>query len=81
MTRLKWFVPRRDGQTYKPFGIDCEDAAPLYGHRGGWNLAGATGHDQPAAQEIAASNRAFWASLDRPAGPKGSSRGDERPPA
>ncbi|MFF0467546.1 hypothetical protein ACFYPX_09005 [Micromonospora zamorensis] len=83
MRRFKWFVPRQDDQAYQPFGIYYDGAAPLYGHRGGWNLAGATGTDQPIAQQVAADNRAFWDNLERtaPALPKGRRRGDEGPPA
>ncbi|MEU8333437.1 hypothetical protein [Micromonospora sp. NPDC048839] len=67
MRRFKWFVPRQDDQAYQPFGIYYDGAAPLYGHRGGWNLAGATGPDQPTAQEAAATNREFWENLERAA--------------
>ncbi|MFG1872083.1 hypothetical protein [Micromonospora arborensis] len=83
MTRFKWFVPWGDAQAYDPFGIICASAVPLYGHRGGWTLAGATGPDQPTAQEAAASNRAFWDDIGRaaPARPEGRRPGDERPPA
>ncbi|MFJ6197273.1 hypothetical protein [Micromonospora sp. NPDC092111] len=60
MTRIKWFVPR-DGHAYRPFGIDREGAATLYGHRGGW-----TRPDEATAQDVARGNRRFWASLDLP---------------
>ncbi|WP_030487929.1 hypothetical protein [Micromonospora chokoriensis] len=63
--RIKWFVPAQDGRQYRPFGIDCEGAATLFGHHGGWNRTGAAGPNQPSPQELAAANRAFWAGLDR----------------
>lgn len=59
--RFKWFVPAQDGRQYRPFGIDCEGAATLFGHRGGWNRTGAGGSKQLSARELAAENRAFWA--------------------
>ncbi|MEK8106533.1 hypothetical protein NKG94_17215 [Micromonospora sp. M12] len=62
--RIKWFVPAQDGRQYRPFGIDREGAATLFGHHGGWNRTGATGPNQPSAQELAAENRAFWARVD-----------------
>ncbi|MEV4481734.1 hypothetical protein [Micromonospora coxensis] len=58
MTRNKWFASR-DGRQYKPFGIDCQGAATLYGHHGGW-----TRPDEPSAEDEAPGNRAFWASLN-----------------
>ncbi|WP_328414323.1 hypothetical protein OG470_19780 [Micromonospora sp. NBC_00389] len=63
--RIKWFVAAQDGQQYRPLGIDCEGAATLFGHHGGWNRTRAAGPDQPSPQELAAENRAFWAGLDR----------------
>ncbi|MEU7753737.1 hypothetical protein [Micromonospora sp. NPDC049171] len=63
--RIKWFVPAQDGQQYTPFGIDCEGAATLFGHRGGWNRTGTAGPNQASPQELAAENHAFWAGLDR----------------
>ncbi|MGW2625862.1 hypothetical protein [Micromonospora taraxaci] len=59
--RLKWFVPAQDGRQYRPFGIDCEGAATLFGHRGGWNRTGGGGSEQQSAHQLAAENRAFWA--------------------
>ncbi|WP_210864626.1 hypothetical protein [Micromonospora sp. C97] len=64
--RFKWFVPAQDGRQYRPFGIDCEGAATLFGHRGGWNRTGVGGPDQPSARELAAENRAFWAGSGLP---------------
>ncbi|MFG1917411.1 hypothetical protein [Micromonospora sp. NPDC048898] len=80
--RIKWFVPAQDSRQYRPFGIDCEGAATLFGHRSGWNRTGAAGPDQPSPQGLAAENRAFWAALDRvPADCQMGLdlRGDERP--
>ncbi|MEU5872572.1 hypothetical protein AB0A73_13570 [Glycomyces sp. NPDC047369] len=65
--RFKWFVPAQDGRQYRPFGIDCEGAATLFGHRGGWNRTGVGGPNQPSARELAAENRAFWANSGVPA--------------
>ncbi|MET7667345.1 hypothetical protein [Micromonospora luteifusca] len=64
--RFKWFVPAQDGRQYRPFGIDCEGAATLFGHRGGWNRTGVSGLEQPSARELAAENRAFWADSGQP---------------
>ncbi|MGC4750542.1 hypothetical protein ACLQ28_33505 [Micromonospora sp. DT201] len=61
--RIKWFVPAQDGRQYRPFGIDCEGAATLFGHHSGWNRTGAASPDQQSAQERAAENRAFWTAL------------------
>lgn len=61
--RIKWFTPSGE-QAFKPFGIDCEGSATLYGNRGGWHLAGVTGPDLPRSEDIARENRAFWARLE-----------------
>jgi hypothetical protein len=66
--RRKWFAPADDGETYSPFGIDCEGAATLFGHRSGWNRIHATEPTEPdeqTVQEVAETNRAFWALLDQ----------------
>ncbi|MER7471710.1 hypothetical protein [Micromonospora sp. NPDC000018] len=62
--RRKWFAPGGDGETYSPFGIDCEGAATLFGGRSGWNRA-AGESDEQAVQELAETNRAFWVLLDQ----------------
>ncbi|MEV4210156.1 hypothetical protein [Micromonospora sp. NPDC049662] len=73
MKRIKWFVPAQDSQRYQPLGIDCEGAATLFAHHGGWNETRASDPARPSAQEIAAENRAFWtasepAAHDQPTG-------------
>ncbi|MFG1951731.1 hypothetical protein [Micromonospora sp. NPDC048830] len=63
MARKKWFLPGNDDTPYKPFGIDCEGAATLYGHHGGWNGAATLGLDDTSV--AAERNRAVWEYLNQ----------------